>query len=168
VLVLLVLAAVNRYVLTSNVMKGDVISVGRLVRSIEAELLIALVAVGLVATWRFTPPPRALIAAAEAPVHAHIHSDKAMADVEIEPRRITVTVLDGQFGPLPAKEVTLFLGNTAAGIEPLRLPTTHVEGATWRVENISIPTIGRWRVRVEILISDFEKIAIEDQIDLSR
>jgi hypothetical protein len=36
------------------------------------------------------------------------------------------------------------------------------------VENVSIPTIGRWRVRVEILISDFEKIAIEDQIDLSR
>jgi copper transport protein len=173
VLVLLVLAAVNRYVLTSNVMKGDVISAGRLVRSIKAELLIALVAVGLVATWRFTPPPRALIAAAEAPVHAHIHTDKAMADVEIEPahantRRITVTVLDGQFGPLPAKEVTLFLGNTAAGIEPLRLPTTHVEGATWRVENVSLPTIGRWQVRVEILINDFEKIAIEDQIDLSR
>jgi hypothetical protein len=51
-----------------------------------------------------------------------------MADVEIErahanTRRITVTVLDGQFGPLPAKEVTLFLGNTAAGIEPLRLPS---------------------------------------------
>jgi copper transport protein len=173
VLVLLALAAVNRYVLTSNVMKGDVISAGRLVRSLKAELLIALVAVGLVATWRFTPPPRALIAAAEAPVRAHIHTDKAMADVEIEPahantRRITVTVLDGQFGPLPAKEVTLFLGNTAAGIEPLRLPTTHLEGATWRVENVSIPTIGRWQVRVEILINDFEKIAIEDQIDLSR
>jgi copper transport protein len=173
VLVLLVLAAVNRYALTSNVMKGDVISAGRLVRSIKAELLIALVALGLVATWRFTPPPRAIIAAAETPVHAHIHSDKAMADVEIEPahantRRITVTVLDGQFGPLPAKEVTLFLGNTAAGIEPLRLPTIHVEGATWRVENVSIPTIGRWQVRVEILINDFEKIAIEDQFDLSR
>jgi len=69
---------------------------------------------------------------------------------------------------LPAKEVTLFLGNTAAGIEPLRLPTTHVEGATWRVENVAIPTIGRWQMRVEILINDFEKIAIEDQIDLSR
>jgi copper transport protein len=173
VLMLLFLAAINRYALTSKVMKGDGISAGRLVRSIKAELLIALVALGLVATWRFTPPPRALIAAAAAPVHAHIHTDKAMADIELESmhantRRITVTVLDGQFGPLPAKEVTLFLGNTAAGIEPLRLPATHVEGATWRVENVSLPTGGRWQVRVEILINDFEKIAIEDQIDLSR
>jgi copper transport protein len=173
VLMLLFLAAINRYALTSKVMKGDGISAERLVRSIKAELLIALVALGLVATWRFTPPPRALIAAAAAPVHAHIHTDKAMADIELESmhantRRITVTVLDGQFGPLPAKEVTLFLGNTAAGIEPLRLPATHVEGATWRVENVSLPTGGRWQVRVEILINDFEKIAIEDQIDLSR
>ena len=173
VFVLLTLAAVNRYALTSSVMEGDGIAAARLVRSITAELLIALVALGLVATWRFKPPPRALIAAAEAAIHAHIHTDKAMADVEIErahanARRITVTVLDGQFGPLPAKEVTLFLGNTAAGIEPLRLPAAHIEGATWRVENVSIPTVGRWQVRVEILINDFEKVTIEDQIDLPR
>jgi copper transport protein len=173
VLVLLALAAVNRYALTSRVMDGDGIAAGRLARSIKTELLIALLVLGLVATWRFTPPPRALFAAAEAPVHVHIHSDKAMADVEIEPahastRRITVTVLDGQFGPLPAKEVTLFLGNTAAGIESLRLPATHVEGAAWLVDNVSIPTVGRWQVRVEILINDFEKVTIEDQIDLPR
>jgi copper transport protein len=173
VLVLLALAAVNRYALTSRVMEGDGAAAVRLARSTKAELLIALVVLGLVATWRFTPPPRALIAAAEAAIHAHIHTDKAMADIEIEPahahtRRITVTVLDGQFGPLPAKEVTLFLGNAVAGIEPLRLPATHVEGATWRVENVSIPTVGRWQVRVEILINDFEKVTLEDQIDLPR
>jgi copper transport protein len=173
VLVLLALAAVNRYGLTSSAMGGDGIAARHLARSIKMEVLIAVVVLGLVATWRFTPPPRALITAAEAAVHAHIHTDKAMADIEIEPahantRRITVTVLDGQFGPLPAKEVTLFLGNTAAGIEPLRLPTTHVEGATWRAENVSIPMGGRWQVRVEILINDFEKVAIEDQIELPR
>jgi copper transport protein len=157
---LLFLAAINRYALTSKVMKGDGISAGRLVRSIKAELLIALVALGLVATWRFTPPPRALIAAAAAPVHAHIHTDKAMADIELESmhantRRITVTVLDGQFGPLPAKEVTLFLGNTAAGIEPLRLPATHVEGATgvWRMSRFRQVAAGRWGSKFSSMIS---------------
>ena len=65
-------------------MEGDDIAAGHLARSIKTELLIALLALGLVATWRFTPPPRALIAAAEAAVHA-IVLDKAMADVEIEP-----------------------------------------------------------------------------------
>jgi copper transport protein len=173
VLMLLALAAVNRYALTPSVVEGDGVAAGRLARSIRTELLVALAALALVATWRFTPPPRALIAAAEAAVRVHIHTDRAMADVEIEPahantRRITVTVLDGQFGPLPAKEVTLFLANSEAGIEPLRLPATHVEGATWRVENVSVPAVNHWQVRVEILISDFEKVTLEDRIDLPR
>jgi copper transport protein len=128
---------------------------------------------GLVASWRFTPPPRALLAAAEAGVHLHIHSDRAMADVTIEPeriggRQITVMVLDGQFGLLAAKEVTLVLVKPAAGIQPLRLAAKHVDGATWRVDGISIPVPGRWTVRVEVLVSDFEKVVIEDHIDLPR
>jgi signal transduction histidine kinase len=57
----------------------------------------------------------------------------------------------------------------ASGIEPLRLSATHVEGtATWSVENIALPAIGRWQVRVEILVTDFEKVSIEDEFDLLR
>ena len=171
VLMLLALAAVNRFGLTPHAATGDGVAVSRLARSSRAEALIALVIFGLVALWRFTPPPRAVWAAAEAPVHAHIHTDKAMADFEIGPasakgRRIVVTVLDGQFRPLPAKEVTLFFSSAASGIEPLRLSATHVEGTTWSVENVTLPAIGRWQVRVEILVNDFEKVSIEDEIDL--
>jgi copper transport protein len=173
VLVLLILAAVNRYALTPRVVGGDGTAARRLAGASVAEVLIALVVLGLVAFWRFTPPPRALLAAAEAAVHLHIHTDRAMADVTIEPertggRQITVTVLDGQFGPLAAKEVTLVLAKPAAGIEPLRLAAKHVDGATWRVDDVSIPGPGRWTVHVEILVSDFEKVVIEDHIDLPR
>jgi copper transport protein len=173
VLVLLALAAVNRYALTPRVVEGDGTAARRLAGSSVAEVLIALVVLGLVASWRFTPPARALLAAAETGVHLHIHADRAMADVTIEPERtggrhITVMVLDGQFGPLAAKEVTLVLVKPAAGIEPLRLAAKHVDGATWRVDGVSIPVHGRWTVRVEILVSDFEKVAIEDHIDLPR
>ena len=173
VLVLLALAAVNRFALTPHAANGDGVAVGRLARSSRAEVLIALVIFGLVALWRFTPPPRAVWAVAEAPVHAHIHADRAMADLEIGPtsakeRRIMVTVLDGQFGPLPAKEVTLFFSSKASGIEPLRLSASHVEGAAWSVGNVALPAIGRWQVRVEILVNDFEKVSIEDEIDLPR
>ena len=94
-----------------------------------------------------------------------------MADIKIEraqagSRQITVTVLDGQFGPLVAKEVTLLLVKPSAGIEPLRMSAAHVEGTTWRVDNVSIPLSGRWTVGVEVLISDFEKVTIEDDVDL--
>jgi hypothetical protein len=94
-----------------------------MVRSIQFELAIAVVILGLVASWRFTPPPRSLFAAAAQPIHIHIHAEKAMAELQIEPpapdgRRITIGVLDGEFRPLAAKEVELFLSKPDAGIEP--------------------------------------------------
>ena len=94
-----------------------------------------------------------------------------MADLTIEPaagggRQITVTVLDGQFGPLLAKEVTLVLAKPEAGIEPLRLPAAHVENTNWRI--VHLPILGDWQVRVEILISDFEKVTLEDKVEFRR
>jgi copper transport protein len=68
------LAALNRFALTLRVVAGDSFAARRITRSIAAELLIALLALAFVAAWRFTPPPRALFAATEAPVHVHIHS----------------------------------------------------------------------------------------------
>ena len=35
----------------------------------------------------------------------------------------------------------------------------------WRVDGLRIPVAGRWTVRVDILINDFEKIVLEDEID---
>ena len=38
----------------------------------------------------------------------------------------------------------------------------------WRVEGLRIPVAGQWIVRVDLLIDDFEKIVLEDQVDLPR
>ena len=173
VLLLLMIAAWNRYRLTPHVAAGESSAARQLARNAAIECAIVVVVLAFVALWRFTPPPRALMAAAQAPIRAHIHSNRAMADIEIAPprdggRRITVSVLDGQFGPLAAKEVTLFLSNPQAGIERLSLPATHVGGTTWQIDGGQIPLAGRWLLRVEILVNDFEKVALEDQLDLSR
>ena len=173
VLVLVGLAAVNRYALTPRVVAGDRLAARRLVRSIAMELVVILGVLGLVATWRFTPPPRSLIAAAETTVYLHIHGEKAMVDLAIEPagaagRRIGVSILDGGFAPLPAKEVTLFFAKPEAGIEPLRMPATRIEDVSWRVDAVQLPLAGVWQVRVEILVSDFEKITLEDTVELRR
>ena len=104
-----------------------------------------------------------------------------MAQIEIErakqqsPQAI-VLVLDGAFQPLAAREVTLVLANPAAGIEPIRINATRAgaSGRTsaatsdWRIGDLRIPVAGRWNLRVEILISDFEKRIIEDTVTLPR
>ncbi|WP_204314651.1 CopD family protein, partial [Stenotrophomonas maltophilia] len=69
------LAALNRYRLTPALARAP--TEGRaLARSVGAEILLVLAILGLVAGWRFTPPPRALAAAAHAPASLHIHTAK--------------------------------------------------------------------------------------------
>jgi copper transport protein len=169
VLVLLGLAAANRYRLMPRFEAEGAADARRLRLSIAAELVIAMTILGLVGLWRFTPPPRA-IAAAE-PVSIHFHGGRAMAQIEVEPVRgrgaqVTVQVLDGEFRPLAAKEVTLVLSNPQAGIEPVRRTGTRKGRALWRIDDLRIPIGGRWRLRVEILIDDFDKVALDDDVEL--
>jgi copper transport protein len=167
---LLALAGMNRW-LTPRIIAGDTGSTRRVVRSIRAELAIIAVILGLVASWRFTPPPRSLLAAGSAPIHIHIHTDKAMADLQIGPadaegRQIMISLLNGQFAPLPAKEVVLVLSKPDAGIEPLRLDASRIDETIWRINAVRLPVAGHWHARVEILVSDFEKTMVEDDVNL--
>ncbi|MCG5248398.1 copper resistance CopC/CopD family protein [Methylorubrum extorquens] len=167
---LLTIAAWNRLRLTPAVINGGTVPRRALARLITIEVAVVVVVLGLVATWRFTPPPRALAAASAKPAHVHIHTSGAMADVTFEPGRAgmvqaSITLAAGDFDRLEAKEVLLTLTNRAAGIEAISRPATKTGEAGWQVRQIPVPTGGRWSVQVEILINDFEKQTLEGHID---
>jgi copper transport protein len=168
---LFVLAVANRYVFTPRVEAQGAAAARPLALSIKVEVALALAILALVALWRFTPPPRALAAAGH--VSVHIHGERAMAQIEIEPVRargakVGVLLLDAELRPLGAKELALVFSNPAAGIEPVRRNAVSEDDANWRIDDLRIPIAGRWRLRVEILISDFDKIVIEDHVELPR
>jgi copper transport protein len=168
---LLVLAGANRYRLVPRFEAAGSDAARPLAISIALELAIVLMILALVALWRFTPPPRAL--ATDAPVSIHLHGEKAMAQIEFAPERargvrVSVLVLDGEFRPLAVKEVGFALSNVAAGIEAMRRAAVAEADGGWRIDDVRIPLAGRWLVRVEILISDFEKVMLEDQVTLPR
>jgi copper transport protein len=171
VVLLLLLAAFNRWRLTGPAEAGAPSAIRRLVGAIAIEGVLAVAVLAAVATWRFTPPPRAIEAAAAQPASVHIHTEKAMAEVAITPGHagpvsVSVAVLTGDFGPLDAKEVTLTLANPVAGIEPIKRPATKAGDGTWRVDNLVVPVPGRWNVEVAILISDFDLVRLRDTIDI--
>ncbi len=171
VVVLLALAVANRTIATPRYRRGDATAGRALSRAIRLELGLAVVILGLVALWRFTPPPRAL-AAAE-PIEIHLHGARAMAQLSLTPVRARnpqadIQVLDGEFQMLPVKEVMVTLASPASGIEPVRRAATLVRAGHWMVEGLRIPVAGQWIVRVELLISDFEKIVLEDDVRLPR
>jgi copper transport protein len=160
------LAAMNRFRFTTAK------SGKSLARSIGAEIVLAVLILGLVATWRFTPPPRALALAAAAPARVHIHTEALMADITLEPGRVgtsraSIVVLRGDFSPFDAKEVALILSHPAAGVEPIRRSATLREGV-WEIDALPLPVPGRWQVRVDVLVSDFEKQMLEDSMDIGR
>jgi copper transport protein len=168
VAVLLALAAANRYRLVPKFETGSAAAARPLATVIAFELIIALLILSLVALWRFTPPPRALAVAA--PISLHLHGEKAMAEIEIERNGeaagASLLLLDGAFRPLAAQEVTLVLANPAAGIEPMRRIARRAGETNWRIDDLRIPVAGRWTLGVEILISDFDKVTVEDTVAL--
>jgi copper transport protein len=168
---LFTLAAVNRWKLTASAEAGATEVRRRLTRSIGVEMLIVLAIFGVAAGWRFTPPPRALAIAAAQPASVHIHALKAMADLSITPGHAgpvvaSMIIMTGDFGPLDAKEVTLVLSKPDSGIEPLKRAATKPGDGSWRVDNLVIPVPGRWTVRIDIVVSDFEMVKIEAPIDI--
>ena len=173
VAVLLLIAAHNRFVLTPRIAAGDIAARATLRRSILAELVVVLAIFGAAATWRFTPPPRSLAAAAQSAEFVHIHAARAMADVTFLPagpgrREAAINLQTADFKPLDAKEVTLLLSNEAAQIEPTSYAARRRADGVWIADGVLVPLPGVWTVQVDVLIDDFEKVMLQDAIELRR
>jgi copper transport protein len=169
VMVLLGLAALNRFRLTPA-LAADPANTRPLVRSILAECAMVVGILAVVAGWRFTTPPRAL-AAVEAPLALHLHTENAMFQVLISPGRagtdrFVLQLMTGDGSPLAAKEATLILSLPERGIEPLERAATLGADGYWSVGGVPVPYPGRWHIRIEALVTDFEKISLEDDFDL--
>ncbi|RXT53919.1 copper resistance protein CopC [Bosea sp. Tri-44] len=165
------LGAFNRYRLTEAVVSGRASARRLLVRIIAAEIAIIVAILAVAALWRFTPPPRAIAAAMAQPASVHIHTNKAMADISLTPGRagpvtITVSLLDGEFGPLAAKELRLALSRPEAGIEPIERQATKQADGSWQIGDLTLPVAGRWTVELEILVSDFEMIRLKETVEI--
>ncbi|MCO6387734.1 copper resistance protein CopC [Aliihoeflea sp. 40Bstr573] len=166
--VLFALAIVNRWRLTRPALAGD----GRaLVRSIAAETLVVLAVLAIAAGWRFTPPPRALAIAAAQPASVHIHTLEAMADLSVTPGRagpvsVSAMIMTGDFAPLDAKEVAFVFANPEAGIEPFRRQAAKPGDGTWRADDVILPLAGRWTVRLDILVTDFDIVRLSTEIEI--
>jgi copper transport protein len=170
VVVLLSLAALNRFRLTPA-LAHDPRNTRPLVRSILAESIVAVAILALVAGWRFTPPPRALAVGIRPPLAIHIHTDAAMFQVLISPGKVgadsfVLQLMTGDASPLPAKEATLTLTLPERGIEPLERKATLGADGYWHVGDVPVPYPGRWHMRIEALVTDFQKIALEDDFDV--
>ncbi|BCP52858.1 copper resistance protein C [Kaistia sp. 32K] len=170
VALVLVLAVHNRLALTRPVVLGDERATRSLVRSVAAELALVVIVFGLVAGWRFTPPPRTLDAALP-PIELHLHGEKAMAEFVLTPHAsgaatVDIDPLDADGVPFKPREVTVSLAPSNGGMEPIRVPAEPGEDGRWRASVAGLSGTLDWKIRVDLLISDFDKVILEGQFTL--
>jgi copper transport protein len=170
VVALLALALRNRRVLTPALATGDPTATPRLSRAIRAEIVLGLAILALASAFRLTPPPRALIETGE-PLFAHIHADRAMADIRLTPGRagpveVSMGFQTGDFAELEPKEVEVIFAQPSAGIEPIRLDSQRGGDGLWHAGPVTLPRPGDWDVTLRLLITDFESVTLTDTLSL--
>jgi copper transport protein len=170
VIALLGLAALNRFLFTPAVI-ADYENTRPLLGSILLECVLAVGILAVVAGWRFTPPPRASVAPAAAPLAVHIHTDAAMFQVLVSPGKVgandfVLQLMTGDAALLPAKEATLILSLPERGIEPMERRATLGPDGYWHVRGVALPLAGRWHMQIDALVTDFQKIMLEDELEV--
>ena len=76
-------------------------------------------------------------------------------------------LMNGDGSPLLAKEATLTLGLPERGIEPLERAARLGPDGFWHVRNVPLPLAGRWHLRIDALVTDFQKITLEDDFEIA-
>jgi copper transport protein len=170
VLLLLALAALNRFFLTpAIVLDGD--NTQTLGGSVLLEFLLVIGIFVAVAGWRFTTPPRALADSAAAPLAVHIHTESAMFQVLISPGKVgsddfVLQLMTGDGSKLVAKEATLTLSLPARGIEPIERNAVLGPDGYWHLRSVPLPQPGRWHMQIDALVTDFQKVTLEDDFEV--
>ncbi|MEN3349598.1 MAG: copper transport protein [Bradyrhizobium sp.] len=167
---LLVFAALNRLVFTPAIAR-EFHRTRPLQRSIAVEFVLMIAILGLVALWRFTPPPRALAMSSDVPLAVHIHTDAAMFQVLIGPGKVgqndfVLQLMNGDASPFAAKETTLTLSLPERRIEPMEHRATLGPDGYWHVNKVPLPFPGRWHMQIDALVTDFKKVTLEDDVDI--
>ncbi|MCS3449680.1 MULTISPECIES: copper resistance CopC/CopD family protein [Bradyrhizobium] len=170
VVLLLGLAALNRLVFTPAIAR-EFHRTRPLQRSIALEFVLMIAILGLVALWRFTPPPRVLAMSADVPLAVHIHTDAAMFQVLIAPGKVgpndfVLQLMSGDASPFAAKEATLTLSLPERGIEPMERAAARGADGYWHVRKVPLPVPGRWHMQIDALVTDFKKVTLEDDFEV--
>lgn len=183
VVALIILAAINKLRLSPALARAEPKAAAALRRTIAAEMVLVAAILVATATLGTTPPPRAFADGAEnhaghlaeardqdtAGLSVTIVTGSYSAEILLKSAQsgmneASLTLLNGGGRPLQAQEVTFIVGNPAAGVEPIRRAAERDGPDRWRIDDLLIVPAGRWSVRVDVLVNDFEKAILETQI----
>ena len=90
------------------------------------------------------------------PAHAH------------QAAHLSLSLYAPDFSPLKAQEVEVIFANPQAGVEAISYPASEDLQGQWQVGPIELPNLPSWNIRIQVLISDFERIHLDSTLDLHK
>jgi copper transport protein len=162
VAVMLALAAVNKWRLVPALRTGRA-AVARLRRSISSEAALAFLVIVATTALTSVPPPTGDHGAVEGFGNKAVSARAGPFDLllTIAPARPGVHTLDLAVmrggNPSDVMEVILRLGRPELGIQEIARPMQHVGPGRYRLEGPELTIAGPWHLRIDLLVSDFEK-----------
>jgi copper transport protein len=168
---MLVLALWNRLALLPRFEAGEAAAARLLAWSIRAELLTGFAILATAALLSHQMPPRSLAVSASAPEVAVLELTAAGGSTRLRVRAaaggeaLLMDLRDAAGRPLRVQSLGLALASATAGIESLPRALTPDAGGGWRLPGQSVPGAGRWRVEIDVLVSDFERHAFQVLLD---
>ena len=83
----------------------------------------------------------------------------------VGPDNFVLQLMSGDGTLLSVKDATLILSLPGSGIEPLIRKAVPAADGYWHVDDVDLPTPGRWHMRIDAT-TPFRKITMEDDFDL--
>jgi copper transport protein len=171
----LLIAWDNRRRLTPALATGHAGAHRRLTRNLRLEIAGIAAIVLVTALLGRTTPPRAVAAQQPAqaqPHHALSATDRLGRRAEIVVSRraggghvVTVQIRGPDGAHLAPRDAELAAALPARGIEPIRRPMALVDhGARYEGTDLALP--GRWILRIDALITDFDKASFEVEVEI--
>lgn len=171
VVLVLVVAVRHRFSLAPQLAQGAPTARPAFTRSLRVELVLMVAILALTAGFRLTPPPRAMADLPETRAELHLHGRQTMADIVLiqgrpGQNRLEIVPLGADFQPFTPLEVTLVFSGPVEGLEGIELRTERGADGVWRGGPVYLPSGGPLDVVADILINDFRKEMIGDEVTL--
>jgi copper transport protein len=161
-IVLVALAAVNRFRLVPALGRGDAGAAGWLRRTIAGEIGLVVCVAGVTAVLSQTPPPRPAAAGVVLSLRAGDRSlELAVAPAHAGRNTIRATFPAGSAEPA---EVTLEIGNAGAGVEPIVRRPVRVAPGAYRYAGDELAFPGTWTVAVHARIGEFDRVVFRAEL----
>jgi len=164
--VLLVIAACNRFMLTPRLERGDAQARGWLRRTITSELALITLVVAVTSVLSRTPPHMHAAITRELTGAAAYRGNVTVSPARAGRNLVVVTLRDRNGDPVEADEARLVLAHTRSGIEPIERPLVPGGAGTFRHEGAELSFPGTWALSVEGRVGDFETFRLQTDIEI--